>query len=318
MGVIYIYMRRDVKVGDTVAILGGDYYGRIGKLTYKGNGGGCKVYLDEPLESGIVEVDVWDFNLVPWEDPDKDKENDKGIGIWGYSMKDVINAAEKLAEVAQKAVEAEKEDTEAKEDPVYARRIEDKIRKQVQKGLKKYGVTLDQNATLTTEQRIEHLEEELIDGLMYCEHLAEAVGDPGWTANDYQRAALRTAQTDKYSPDDLLQNGVMGLCGEAGEVIDIVKKCMFQGHPLDKKKLALEISDVLWYAAVSAYAIGYPLSEIMEMNIEKLKERFPDGFDKARSINRKEYKTEGRDSEKVSTDIPGEGTQETGSVRDND
>jgi NTP pyrophosphatase (non-canonical NTP hydrolase) len=318
MGVIYIYMRRDVKVGDTVAILGGDYYGRIGKLTYKGTGGGCKVYLDEPLESGIVEVDVWDFNLVPWEDSDEDKESAKGIGIPGDSMKDAIKAAEKLAEVAQKAAETKKEDTEEKEDPVYALRIEDKIRKQVQKGRKKYGVTLDQNTSLTTEQRIEHLEEELIDGLMYCEHLAEAVGDPGWTANDYQRAALRTAQTDKYSPDDLLQNGVMGLCGEAGEVIDLVKKCMFQGHELDKEKIKQELGDCTWYISVAAYALGFSLSDIMEANISKLKERYPGGFSKERSINRKEYKTEGRDSEKVSTDIPGEGTQEAGPVRNND
>lgn len=197
----------------------------------------------------------------------------------------------------------------------YKQKLFDLLNLQEAKGIRKYGVPLEQNKTLTTDQRIAHLQEELVDGLYYCEHLRDALGSDGITANDYQRAALRTAQIDKYSPDDLLQNGVMGLCGEAGEVIDIVKKCMFQGHPLDKKKLALEISDVLWYAAVSAYAIGYPLSEIMEMNIEKLKERFPDGFDKARSINRKEYKTEGRDSEEISSDVPGEGKPEAGSVR---
>lgn len=180
------------------------------------------------------------------------------------------------------------EENKREEEPVYAQRIEEKIRQQVQKGKKKYGVTLDENRTLTTAQRIEHLEEELIDGLMYCEHLTEAVGDPGWTANDYQRAALRTAQTDKLSPDELLLNGVMGLNGEAGEVIDLVKKARFQGHELDTEKLMKELGDIAWYLAVTANSIGYSLSDVFDANIEKLQKRYPDGFDKARSMNRAE------------------------------
>lgn len=157
-------------------------------------------------------------------------------------------------------------------------------RRQEEKGRNKYGVPLEENVTLTTTQRIEHLEEELIDGLKYCEHLKELAED-GITANDYQRAALRTAGDDmaKY-----LINAVMGLCGESGEVVDIVKKHLFQGHDLDKKKIAEECGDVLWYAALLASAVGYKLGDIMAMNIAKLKERYPNGFDKARSINREE------------------------------
>lgn len=108
----------------------------------------------------------------------------EGLGIPGITMEEAEKAAERIAEATRKLGESIMDEENKREvDPVYAQRIEEKIRQQVQKGRKKYGVTLDQNRTLTTAQRIEHLEEELIDGLMYCEHLTEAVGDPGWTAN---------------------------------------------------------------------------------------------------------------------------------------
>lgn len=104
------------------------------------------------------------------------------------------------------------------------------------------------------------------------------------TAREYQIAALRTAGTeDMY---DLLVNGVMGLCGEAGECIDMVKKHIFQRHILDEEHLAKELGDVAWYLAVTAYAIGYDLDDILRMNVEKLKKRYPDGFDAERSKNR--------------------------------
>lgn len=150
------------------------------------------------------------------------------------------------------------------------------------KGKSKYGVPLEENTTLTRKQRIEHLEEELIDGLKYCEHL-KAIDDDGITANDYQRAAMRTAGDDEES---YLLNGVMGLCGESGEVIDLVKKHLYQGHELDHVKIVEELGDVLWYCALIAEAVGATLSEVMTSNIDKLKERYPEGFDKARSVNR--------------------------------
>ena len=218
----------------------------------------------------------------------RDAEAD-GIGIPGITMEEAEKAAERLAEAARQLGESiMDEENKREEEPVYAQRIEEKIRQQVQKGKKKYGVTLDQNRTLTTAQRIEHLEEELIDGLMYCEHLTEAVGDPGWTANDYQRAALRTAQMDNFSNEEVLLNGVMGLNGEAGEVIDLVKKARFQGHELDTEKLMKELGDIAWYLAITAISIGYSLSDVFDANIEKLQKRYPDGFDKARSMNRAE------------------------------
>lgn len=186
----------------------------------------------------------------------------------------------------------------------YRMAVEKLLDRQEEKGISKYGVTLDKNTTLTGTQRIEHLEEELVDALMYCEHLKAGIGGDNLTADDYQRAALRTAQTDKFPMDALLLNGVMGLCGEAGECIDLVKKYRFQGHRLDYDVLKKELGDVAWYLAVASYGAGFRLSEVLNQNIEKLKERYPDGFDKARSINRKEYKSDGGNSPKVSADVP--------------
>lgn len=109
------------------------------------------------------------------------------------------------------------------------------------------------------------------------------------TINEYQGACLRTEPpAAKISETTRLENGLMGLNGEAGEAIDILKKFLFQGHELDKKHLAKELGDVAWYLAVSADALGYYLEDIFQMNIDKLKARYPDGFDQERSVNRKE------------------------------
>ena len=105
--------------------------------------------------------------------------------------------------------------------------------------------------------------------------------------NEYQKLALRTLN-NKLSDKEVLINGVMGLCGESGEAIDIVKKHLSQGHELDKEKLANELGDIAWYLAETAYIIGYDLEDILYMNIAKLKKRYPDGFDAERSIYRKD------------------------------
>lgn len=107
----------------------------------------------------------------------------------------------------------------------------------------------------------------------------------GLTANDYQNQAMKTLNPS-LSKRDVLINGVMGLCGEAGEAIDLVKKHLHQGHPLDKDKLVKELGDIAWYLAETAYALDFPLEIVLRMNLEKLKNRYPDGFDESRSQNR--------------------------------
>ena len=106
------------------------------------------------------------------------------------------------------------------------------------------------------------------------------------TINEYQNAALRTAQTDKLTASELLLNSALGLCGESGEVADIIKKHRFQGHDLDLDHVAKELGDISWYLAVGAYAIGYDLETILQMNVDKLKARYPNGFSTDRSLHR--------------------------------
>ena len=104
-------------------------------------------------------------------------------------------------------------------------------------------------------------------------------------ANEYQRLAMTTLNPE-LSKKDVLINSVMGLCGEAGEAIDIVKKWMAHGHELDREHLAKELGDIAWYLAEAATALDLSLDEILEANIEKLKKRYPQGFDTERSRNR--------------------------------
>ena len=101
-------------------------------------------------------------------------------------------------------------------------------------------------------------------------------------ANEYQRLAMTTLNP-ALDKRDVLINSVMGLCGEAGEAIDIVKKWMAHGHELDKDHLAKELGDIAWYLAEAATALDLTLEDILRANIEKLKKRYPQGFDTERS-----------------------------------
>lgn len=103
--------------------------------------------------------------------------------------------------------------------------------------------------------------------------------------NEYQKLAMTTLNP-ALNKRDILINSVMGLCGESGEAIDIVKKWMAQGHALDRERLAKELGDIAWYLAEAATALDLSLEEILQANIEKLKKRYPEGFDETRSIDR--------------------------------
>ena len=105
------------------------------------------------------------------------------------------------------------------------------------------------------------------------------------TINEYQTLAMKT-QNKMLSKKDMLIVGVMGLCGESGEAIDIVKKWLAQGHELDKEHLAKELGDIAWYLAEAAYALDVPLDAVLEGNIAKLKARYPEGFDTEKSLHR--------------------------------
>ena len=106
-------------------------------------------------------------------------------------------------------------------------------------------------------------------------------------ANKYQELAMVTLNKE-LTKKDMLINGVMGMNGESGEVIDLVKKHLFHGHDLDKEKLVKELGDVLWYIAEVCTSLDVNMSEVMDKNIEKLSKRYQNGFSKEASINRKD------------------------------
>lgn len=124
-------------------------------------------------------------------------------------------------------------------------------------------------------------------GILYDAEIYEIRNErkPRLTVSEYQQLAM-SSLNPALSRKDVLLNGVMGLCGESGEAIDLVKKHLFQGHTLDKKKLAEELGDIAWYLAETAHALDIPLEEIFRGNITKLAKRYPEGFSAERSVNR--------------------------------
>ena len=106
----------------------------------------------------------------------------------------------------------------------------------------------------------------------------------GMDLKQYQRLAQKTSSTKKQ--EDKLINGGLGLAGEAA---DLIKKWKFQGHKLEEEKIMEELGDVLWYAAETAEALGFDLTEVLKMNISKLRDRYPNGkFEAEKSRKRKE------------------------------
>ena len=104
--------------------------------------------------------------------------------------------------------------------------------------------------------------------------------------NDYQKEAMTTLNP-ALDKKDVLINSAMGLCGESGEAIDIVKKWLMQGHDLDKEHLIKELGDIAWYLAEAATALDVPLETVLQGNLDKLRQRFPNGFSTEASVHRK-------------------------------
>lgn len=107
------------------------------------------------------------------------------------------------------------------------------------------------------------------------------------TLNEYQDLAMTTSNKGQTENERLI-NAALGLAGEGGEVCDALKKFLAHGHPLDKTGLLLECGDVMWYVCLLAKALNSDLETIAQMNVDKLKKRYPDGFSSERSINRVE------------------------------
>lgn len=120
------------------------------------------------------------------------------------------------------------------------------------------------------------------------------------TGNEYQQLAMRT--NDGLNTTRLtdaifdcrtitiaqLINGALGITGEAGEVSDLIKKGIFHEKGIDLEHLKKELGDCAWYLAMICDACGFTLDDVMQTNIDKLKARYPQGFDTFRANNRTE------------------------------
>lgn len=105
---------------------------------------------------------------------------------------------------------------------------------------------------------------------------------------DYELMASRTINLKLNHPNQLL-NAALGLCGESGEFADLIKKGFYQGHGLDetqREKLIKELGDILWYVNLASKLLDTSLAHIMQVNIRKLMERYPQGFSELGSRDR--------------------------------
>ena len=117
------------------------------------------------------------------------------------------------------------------------------------------------------------------------------------TGNEYQELAMRTNDhkatqrlvgkvvIDNVDLGDIF-NACIGLSGEVGEFNDIIKKWIFHEKQLDIDHAKKEAGDICWYLAMLCESFGWSLDEIMQMNVDKLKARYPEGFDISRANNR--------------------------------
>ena len=106
------------------------------------------------------------------------------------------------------------------------------------------------------------------------------------TGNEYQELAARTINKDLNNVQQEA-HALHGMVGEIGEIHSIYQKA-YQGHKSDYDHLKKELGDLLWFIAEYCTACGWDLEDIMQLNIDKLRARFPEGFEVEKSLNRKE------------------------------
>ena len=111
-------------------------------------------------------------------------------------------------------------------------------------------------------------------------------------SKDYSAFDKRTYELTKDIPVERLLTAALGICAEGGEFTEVVKKIVFQGKPINEENIfhmKRELGDICWYLAQACMALDTTFDEVIEMNVEKLKARYPGGeFDVHFSENRKE------------------------------
>lgn len=101
----------------------------------------------------------------------------------------------------------------------------------------------------------------------------------------YRADVMRTVRADLSQRDRMLV-GALGLCGESGEMAENLKKMLFHDHPMDERALRNELGDVLWYWVFLCETLGFSVEDVMTVNVEKRRKRFPEGFTAENSLKR--------------------------------
>ena len=103
---------------------------------------------------------------------------------------------------------------------------------------------------------------------------------------------IQSEESGDGLPIHRLLTAALGICAEGGEFTEVVKKIVFQGKPYteeNKFHMKRELGDICWYLAQACMALDTTIDEVIEMNVDKLKARYPGGeFDVHKSENRKE------------------------------
>ena len=105
------------------------------------------------------------------------------------------------------------------------------------------------------------------------------------TLDEYQTAAIRTINA-KLTDGERLFDAAAGLAEESGEILGLVRKYVFQSHPLARDRLQTELGDALWCLAITAQSAGMSLEQVAASNVAKLRARYPEGYNDAASKNR--------------------------------
>ncbi len=107
----------------------------------------------------------------------------------------------------------------------------------------------------------------------------------------YRKEVLRNVNHELLAtPKDILSCAGMGLAGEAGECVDLVKKHLHHGVPFDREKMIKELGDVRWYLELMMHACNTTIEEVERLNVEKLRKRYPEGFTTKASVERADTK----------------------------
>ena len=130
----------------------------------------------------------------------------------------------------------------------------------------------------------------MIDPIKYVEFVNAVTSQQ---SKDHEAFVYRVQELEGQGfPTERLLTASVGMCAEAGEFTEIVKKIIFQGKPVNEENmfhLKRELGDIMWYVAQACMGLNISLDEVIEMNVEKLQSRYPGGsFDVHYSENRKE------------------------------